>query len=371
MMQTMAMMSLVTIQWFLIGYSLAFGKGKWIGGLEYFCWNNVTQDPNAYYAAAIPHQLWAIYQLMFAIITPALITGAFAERMKFSSCCVFLLLWSTLIYDPLAHAVWGEGGMLKLDTKEGYPALDFAGGAVVHLSSGVSALICALYLGRRRGFPKEPMPPHNMTYSVIGAGLLWFGWFGFNGGSALEANGLAVGAFVATHFAAAAAALGWSACERVLRGKASALGAISGAVTGLVVITPACGFVTPASAVFMGLLGGVFCFIMCTTVKNMFGYDDSLDAFGVHGAGGLLGAILTGVFATKAVNAAGADGLLAGNATQLLNQAAASIATIVYAGGVTLGLLFVVDKLMGLRVGAEAEAVGLDLAEHGESGYHD
>jgi Amt family ammonium transporter len=313
-----------------------------------------------------------IYQLMFAIITPALITGAFADRMKFSAMAIFLLVWATVVYDPLAHWVWGKGGWFRAvnEATTLVKALDFAGGTVVHISSGVSALVCALVIGKRRGFPHEPMMPHNLTYSFVGAAMLWVGWFGFNAGSALSAGSLAVTAFVATHFATAAAALSWAAAEWLHRGKPSVLGGISGAVAGLVAVTPACGFVTPGSAILIGLAAGIVCFFACTTVKNAFGYDDSLDAFGVHGVGGTLGAILTGVFATKAVNSAGADGLLAGNPRQLLNQLVAAGCTWILAGVATFVILQVLKATIGLRVSEQEEIEGLDLSQHGEVGYN-
>jgi Amt family ammonium transporter len=291
--------------------------------------------------------------------------------MKFSAMAVFLLLWSTIVYDPLAHWVWGKGGWLRNgDDAAILPALDFAGGTVVHISSGVSALVCALVLGKRRGFPHEPMPPHNLTYSFIGACLLWVGWFGFNAGSAVASNGLAVSAFVATHFATAAAALAWAGAEWLHRGKPSVLGGISGAVAGLVAVTPASGFVTPSASILIGLVAGVVCFLACTTLKNAFGYDDSLDAFGVHGIGGTTGALLTGMFATKVINEAGADGLLAGNAKQLVNQAGAVVITWVLAGVATFVLLKIVDATIGLRVSEQEEIEGLDLSQHGEVGYN-
>ncbi len=374
MMQSFAMMVLITLQWYVVGYSIAFHEGVGWGGLGWMFLRDVAADaPDPYgYAAAIPHQLWMVYQLMFAIITPALICGAFAERMKFSAMALFLVLWATLVYDPLAHWVWGKGGFFRAvnePTTKVY-ALDFAGGTVVHISSGVSALICALFLGKRIGFPREPMPPHNLTYSFIGACLLWVGWFGFNAGSALGANGLAVNAFVATHFATAAAALAWSAAEFFHRGKPSCLGAISGAVAGLVAVTPACGFVGITSAIVIGLAAGVVCFIACTTLKNAFGYDDSLDAFGVHGVGGTLGAILTGVFADLKINSAGADGLLKGNPAQLVNQLIAVVVTWVLAAVATAVILTVVKATVGLRPSDAEEIDGLDLSQHGEVGYN-
>ena len=318
--------------------------------------------------------LFRSYQLMFAIITPALITGAFAERMKFSAMLLFLTLWAIFVYSPMAHMVWGKGGLLNAALGGRFPTLDFAGGTVVHVTSGVSALVTALYLGKRIGYPKEPMPPHSVVLSFIGACLLWVGWFGFNAGSALNASSLATSAFVATHFGAAAAAIGWSIAEWIKNGKPTALGAISGAVAGLVGITPAAGFVTPMSAIAIGFLTGIFCFFMVFIVKSKFGYDDSLDAFGVHGAGGTIGALLTGVFANSGINAifgpGKATGLLEGNGKQLLNQAVGvGLAWVISAVG-TLVLLFIVDKLIGLRVSAEDEATGLDLSQHGEEGYH-
>jgi Amt family ammonium transporter len=313
-----------------------------------------------------------IYQLMFAIITPALIAGAFAERMKFSSMALFLSLWSLFVYCPMAHMVWGVGGLLNA-TGNHIPSLDFAGGTVVHITSGVSALICALYMGKRIGYPRTPMPPHSMVLSFIGACLLWVGWFGFNAGSALAASPLATSAFVNTHFATAAAALGWTIFEWLHNGKPTALGAISGAVAGLVAITPASGFVQPMSALFIGLAAGFVCSFMVFQVKARFGYDDSLDAFGVHGAGGTLGALLTGVFAASVINPIYGKGVptggIDGHWSQVLNQ----LAGVGMAWGIsivgTLVLLFVVDKIMGLRVAPEQEMAGLDLSQHGEEGY--
>ena len=380
MMQTFAMMAVITVLWAFVTYSLAFGTGNaFIGGLHNVFLRGVGLDPNPAYAATIPLQTYMVYQLMFAIITPALITGAFAERMKFSAMLVFMVLWAVLVYSPMAHMVWGVGGLLNAAAigtgglAGRFPCLDFAGGTVVHVTSGVSALVTALYLGKRLGFPQKAFMPHSVVLSFIGACLLWVGWFGFNAGSALAANGLATSAFVATHFGAAAAAIGWSAAEWLRNGKPSALGAISGAVAGLVAITPASGFVTPMSALWIGLFAGVFCFWMVVVVKNLFGYDDSLDAFGVHGAGGTLGALLTGIFANSAINpafgAGKATGLLEGNWRQLGHQAASvGIAWVLSIVG-TLILLFIVDKTIGLRVSAADEAMGLDLSQHGEEGY--
>ncbi|MGB9409495.1 MAG: ammonium transporter [Terracidiphilus sp.] len=378
MMQSFAMMCLVTVLWAVVGYSLAFGHGSaFVGGFEHLFLRGVTLTPNTDYAATIPEQTFMVYQLMFAIITPALITGAFAERMKFSAMAIFLSLWSLVVYCPMAHMVWGVGGLLNA-TGGRFPSLDFAGGTVVHVTSGVSALICCLYLGKRAGYPHTKMQPHSMVLSFIGACLLWVGWFGFNAGSALASSSLATSAFINTHFAAAAAAIGWSIAEWIHNGKPTALGAISGAVAGLVAITPASGFVQPFPALVIGLLAGVVCFFMVFVVKKIFGYDDSLDAFGVHGAGGTLGALLTGLFASSAINAAfgknaagnpNATGALDGHWGQVLNQAAgAGFAWVISIVG-TLLLLFLVDKLIGLRVSAEDESEGLDLSQHGEEGY--
>ena len=378
MLQSFAMMSLVTIIWGLFGYSLAFGSGNsFIGGFEYVFMRGVGAEPNASYAPTIPHLTFMIYQLMFAVITPALITGAFAERMKFKAMLVFMALWSVVVYSPMAHMVWGQGGLLNASLGGVFPTLDFAGGTVVHVTSGVSALVCALYLGKRLGYPTESVPPHSVVLSFIGACLLWVGWFGFNAGSALSSGSLASSAFVATHFAAATAAAGWTLVEWRSSGKPSALGAISGAVAGLVAITPAAGFVKPMPAMAIGFIAGILCYFMVARVKARFGYDDSLDAFGVHGAGGTIGAILTGVFAVSAVNPilkdsngnVMASGLLEGNAHQLVNQLIG--VGIAWALGIvgTLAILVVVDRLIGLRVSLEQETQGLDLSQHGEEGY--
>jgi len=379
MMQSFAMMAVITVIWGLIGYSLAFGSGNsFIGGLHHMFLQGVGSQPDADYSATIPLQTYMIFQLMFAIITPALITGAFAERMKFSAMLAFLSLWSLIVYAPMAHMVWGKGGWLNASLGGRFPTLDFAGGTVVHITSGVSALICALYLGKRVGYPREPMAPHSVVISFIGACLLWVGWFGFNAGSALSAGGLATSAFVATHFGAAAAVVGWSAAEWLRKGKPSALGAISGSVAGLVAITPASGFVSPMSALAIGFIAGVVCFWMTTSVKSRFGYDDSLDAFGVHGAGGTVGALLTGVLATSLVNPIFKDasgntlpsGAIQGNFHQILNQlVGVAIAWVIAIVG-TLIILKVIDLVIGLRVPEEDEAEGLDLTQHGEEGYH-
>lgn len=373
MMQTFAMMGVITVLWALVTYSLAFGQGNaFIGGLHNIFLRGVGLAPDPAYAATIPLQTFMVYQLMFAVITPALITGAFAERVKFSAMLVFMVLWAIVVYSPMAHMVWGVGGLLNVVGGR-FPCLDFAGGTVVHVTSGVSALVTAIYLGKRLGYPKMAMPPHSVVLSFVGAALLWVGWFGFNAGSALGAGPLATSAFVATHFAAAAAACGWSAAEWIRNGKPSALGAISGAVAGLVGITPAAGFVTPMSALWIGLIVGVICFSMVVLVKNRFGYDDSLDAFGVHGAGGTAGAILTGLFASSAINpvfgTGKATGLFEGNPHQLLNQlTGVAIAWVLSMVG-TLAILLLVDKTMGLRVSEEDEREGLDLSQHGEEGY--
>jgi len=373
MMQSFAMMGLVTILWAIVGYSLAFGHGNmFVGGFEHLFLRGVGLTPNTDYANTIPEQTYMIYQLMFAIITPALITGAFAERMKFSSMAVFLSLWSLFVYCPMAHMVWGVGGLFNSGGTH-IPSLDFAGGTVVHITSGVSALVCALYLGKRIGYPHTAMPPHSLTLSFVGACLLWVGWFGFNAGSALAASPLATSAFVNTHFATAAAALGWTIFEWIHNGKPTALGAISGAVAGLVAITPASGFVQPFPALLIGLVAGFVCSFMVFQVKSRFGYDDSLDAFGVHGAGGTVGALLTGVFATYLINPVFGKGAptggIDGHWSQVLNQ----LTAVGMAWGIsivgTLILLFVVDKIMGLRVAPEQEVAGLDLSQHGEEGY--
>jgi len=378
MMQSFAMMAIISMLWAVLTFSLAFDSGtSFIGGLHHLFLRDVGLMPDADYGSTISLQTFMIYQLMFAIITPALITGAFAERMKFSAMAVFLSLWSIVVYAPMAHMVWGKGGMLNAALGGRFPTLDFAGGTVVHITSGVSALVCALYLGKRLGYPKERMAPHSLVLSFIGACLLWVGWFGFNAGSALAAGTLATSAFVSTHFAAAAAALSWAAAEWIFKGKPSALGGISGAVAGLVAVTPAAGFVTPMSGILIGLVTGVFCYFMVVVVKAKFGYDDSLDAFGVHGAGGTLGAILTGIFASSAINPIFKDvsgnvlpsGVLEGNWHQLGNQfAGIAVAWIISAVG-TLALLKLVDVVIGLRVSAHAEVEGLDISEHGEDGY--
>ena len=379
MMHSFALMAVVSVVWAIVGYSLAFGDGNaFFGDLKYLFLNGVGAAPNPDYAATIPQQTFMIYQLMFAVITPALISGAFAERMKFSAMLLFTVLWLLIVYFPLAHMVWGKGGFLNAFSGGKVPCFDFAGGTVVHISSGVSALVCALYLGKRRGYMTEPMKPHSLVISVIGACLLWVGWFGFNAGSALAASALATSAFVATHFATAAAALGWMFAEWIKNGKPSMLGAISGAVAGLVAVTPASGFVKPFPAMLIGLVAGVACFLMVTAVKSKFGYDDTLDAFGVHGAGGTIGALLTGVFATNAVNDGLKDsagkllplGMVDGNSGQVLNQAIGVAISWVLAIVGTLIILKICDLLLGVRVSADQELEGLDVSMHGEEGYN-
>ncbi|MCE5341642.1 MAG: ammonium transporter [Planctomycetaceae bacterium] len=365
LMQCFIALALISIQWVLFGYSLSFAPGaSWIGGLQWFCLKGVGLEPYPDYAATIPHQLFMMFQAMFAIITPALIIGAFAERMKFSAFLLFTLLWATFIYDPVAHWVWGVGGWLR-----NLGALDFAGGTVVHINAGIAALVSAIVIGKRTSYIKYSVAPHNLPFSVLGAALLWFGWFGFNAGSALGANGIAVNAFVVTNTAAAAAALSWAFLDWIFNGKPTMLGTISGAVAGLVAITPAAGYVGVGSAIIIGLLVSVFCFIAVSFIKHKLGYDDSLDAFGVHGIGGIWGSLATGLFASKAVNPAGADGLFFGNPHLLLVQFGATAVTIVYAFVGTLIIYKIIDALIGVRVADEDEAIGLDLTQHNERAY--
>jgi len=379
MMQSFALMAVITVVWAAVGYSLCFHAGNpFVGGTGYAFLRGVGPAPDSDYAGTIPQQTFMVYQLMFAIITPALITGSIAERARFSALMLFMILWSLVVYSPMAHMVWGKGGLLSASLGGRFPTLDFAGGTVVHITSGVSALMAALYFGKRSGYPKQPMPPHSVVLSFIGACLLWAGWFGFNAGSALAASSLATSAFVATHFAAAAATLGWAGAEWLRNGKPSVLGAISGAVAGLVAITPASGFVGPMSALAIGFVAGVGCYLMVATVKAKFGYDDSLDAFGVHGVGGTIGAVLTGVFATRAVNPVFHDaagnalpvGLLEGNAGQVVNQ----LIGVAIAWGLaivgSLVILKIADLVVGVRVSEEEEGEGLDISQHGEEGYN-
>ena len=374
MMQSFVCMAMVSVLWAILGYSLAFDHGNaFIGGFHYAFLQHVGGAP-VEYAPTIPHTTWMAYQMMFAVITPALICGAYAERMKFSSMLIFSALWLLGVYCPMAHMVWGKGGLFNSGVGNvvgRFPALDFAGGTVVHVSSGVSALVCAIVLGKRRGYGRVPMPPHSVVLSVIGAALLWVGWFGFNGGSALAANAQASGALIATHFAAAAAALGWMFVEWFRTGKPTVLGAISGAVAGLVVITPASGFTSPMYALLMGAIGGVVCFFTATSLKHVFGYDDALDAFGVHGVGGTVGAILTGVFALDWTNPGGFKGLIQGNPRQLEYQLIATVMTLVLASIGSYIILQITKVLAGgLRVRESDEYEGLDLTQHGESGYN-
>jgi Amt family ammonium transporter len=379
MMQSFIMMALITVLWAVCGYSIAFGEGTpFFGDLRYLFLSGVGAEPNGDYAATIPQQTFMVFQLMFAIITPALITGAFAERMRFSAMLLFMTLWALIVYFPMAHMVWGKGGLLNAFLGGSIPCLDFAGGTVVHITSGVSALVCALYLGKRTGYPTEPIKPHSLVLSFIGACLLWVGWFGFNAGSALGASALATSAFVATHFGAAAGALGWLVAEWLKFGKPSVLGGISGAVAGLVAITPGSGFVSPMPALMIGFLAGLICYLMVAIVKSKAGYDDSLDAFGVHGVGGTLGAILTGVFATNTVNNALKDsagnpqalGLVDGNGGQVVNQIIGSGIAIVLAAVATFIILKIVDLVIGVRADGREEQQGLDLSMHGEEGYN-
>ncbi len=364
-MHSFFMLALISIQWVLWGYSLAFGpdKGGLIGGLEWVGLTGVGAEPNPTYAATIPHQAFMVYQMMFAVITPALISGAFAERKRFKSFAIFSLLWATLVYAPVAHWVWADGGWIR-----SLGALDFAGGTVVHITSGVSALVCALVLGKRLGHGQESMEPHNVAMTVLGTALLWFGWFGFNAGSALGPNGLAVNAFVTTNTAAAMATLTWMTASWIRHRRPSVLGATAGAVAGLVGITPAAGFVTPMAAIVIGFAAGLSCFLAVEFVVRR-SVDDALDVFGVHGVGGVMGALLTGVFASKAINPAGADGLLYGNPGLLGIQALAVVAVALYAAGVTWGLLKLIDVTWGIRVSADDERRGLDVTQHGEPAY--
>lgn len=365
-MQSFIVIGIVSIEWMLVGYSLAFGPdmGGITGDLSWFALSGVGNIPHEGYAATVPHHAFMAYQMMFAVITPALISGAFAERFRFSAYLVFTLLWALLVYNPVAHWMWGIGGWLR-----NLGALDFAGGTVVHLTAGVSALAAALVIGKRKGYGRDNMAPHNLPMTVLGAGILWFGWFGFNAGSALAANGLSSSAFVATHMAASAATVSWMFTEWLHRGKPTALGAATGCIAGLGTITPASGFVTPLAALAIGLVAGVVCYI-AVMLKARFRYDDSLDVVGVHGVGGVLGTLATGLFASVAVNAGGANGLLYGNPKQLAVQALAVGAILFYSFALTYGILKLLDRTMGLRVSDEHEVMGLDLSQHGEAGYN-
>ncbi len=380
MMHSLILMGVVSLMWVLFGYSMAFGDGNAFVGnpFQHFLLRGVGSEPNPSYAPTVPAETFMLFQMMFAIITPALISGAVAERMKFSSYLLFTVLWVTLVYFPLAHMVWGKGGYFNWALGGKSPLLDFAGGTVVHISSGVSALVCALVLGHRLGFPREPMPPHNVVLSLIGTGLLWVGWFGFNAGSAVNAGVLATSAFAATHFSASAAAVSWAFCEWLQKGKPSVLGAASGMVAGLATITPASGFVSIPAALLIGLTAGAVCYFAVTRLKARFAYDDSLDVFGVHGMGSTLGMLMLGFLANIQVNPAlascdlgGQTVSLAGGMGQFLYQLKGVIFTMVYAGGVSWVLLKLVDSWVGLRISEEEETLGLDLSQHGESAYND
>ena len=380
MMHSLVLMGMVSVLWVLFGYSMAFGEGNAFCGnpFQHFLLKGVGGEPNADYAPTVPAQSFMLFQMMFAIITPALISGAIAERMRFKAYLLFTALWVTLVYFPLAHMVWGKGGLFNWSLGGQVPVLDFAGGTVVHISSGVSALVCALVLGRRLGYPREPMPPHNVVLSLIGTGLLWVGWFGFNAGSAVNAGKLASSAFAATHFSASAAALSWALCEWWQKGKPSVLGAASGMVAGLATITPASGFVSVPSALLIGLAAGGTCYFAVSRLKARFGYDDSLDVFGVHGVGSTLGMLMLGFLANVAVNdqiaackIGGQTISLAGSTAQFLNQLKGVCFTMVFAGVGTFIILKIVGVVAGLRVTEEEETMGLDLSQHGESAYND
>jgi Amt family ammonium transporter len=381
MMHSFVLMGVVSVLWVLFGYSMAFGEGNAYCGnpLQHFLLRGVGDAPNPDYGATVPAESFMLFQMMFAIITPALISGAVAERMKFSAWLLFTVLWVTFVYFPLAHMVWGKGGLFNWALGGKIPVLDFAGGTVVHISSGVSALVCALVLGKRLGYPREPMPPHNVVLSLIGAGLLWVGWFGFNAGSAVNAGKLATSAFAATHFSASAAALSWAFCEWWQKGRPSVLGIASGMVAGLATITPASGFVSIPAALVIGLAAGATCYFAVTHLKSRFGYDDSLDVFGVHGVGSTLGMLMLGFLASTLINPAVAvtwkqDGQLvslAGGAGQFVNQFKGVAFTMLFAGTATFVILKVVNALVGLRISEEDETLGLDLTQHGESAYND
>jgi Amt family ammonium transporter len=366
LMQCFIILCVISLQWMLFGYSLAFGPSFHgiIGNLDWAGLNGVGAAPNPAYAATIPHSIFMIFQAMFAVITPALIIGAYAERVKFPAFLLFTILWSTFVYDPLAHWVWSTGGWLKA-----LGGLDFAGGIVVHVSSGISALVLAIMLGKRIGYNHKPIRPHNLPFTVLGGALLWFGWFGFNAGSALAADGIAANAFVTTHMATAAAGLTWALIEWWQNGSPTILGAVTGAVAGLVAVTPACGFVNPMNAMFIGIMVAMICYLAVAVIKAKLGYDDALDAFGVHGVGGTVGTIATGIFAQKAVNAAGADGLLFGNVHQLLVQGLMVVVAVVFAAVMTFVIFKIVDAIIGMRVEENNEVIGLDLTQQSEAAY--
>jgi Amt family ammonium transporter len=364
-MQNYIILGLVTVQWVIFGYSLAFGPdlGGLIGSLSWAGLTGVGAEPYKAYSATIPHEAFMIFQAMFAIITPALMTGTWAERLKFSTFLIFTFLWATLVYDPVCHWVWGDGGWLK-----NLGVLDFAGGIVVHISAGISALAAALVVGRRKGYGSEAFIPHNLPMTILGAGLLWFGWFGFNAGSALASGALSTSAFVATHISSCAATLSWVGTEWLVRGKPTTLGAVSGSIAGLAAVTPASGFIGPLGAIAIGFFAGIICYL-AVLAKVKLGYDDSLDVVGVHGIGGIWGVLATGLFASLAVNAAGANGLFFGNPKQLGLQALAVAVVSVYSFVISWGLLKILDFAMGLRVTSGEEVCGLDLTEHQEAGY--
>jgi len=366
LMQCFIIVCVISLQWMLFGYSLAFGPSFHgiIGNLDWIGLNGVGALPNPDYSKTIPHSVFMIFQAMFAIITPALIIGAYAERVKFSAFLLFTILWATFVYDPLAHWVWNPGGWLRA-----LGGLDFAGGIVVHVSSGVSALVLAILLGKRVGYNHKPIRPHNLPFTVLGGALLWFGWFGFNAGSALAADGLAANAFITTHIATAAAGLTWAFVEWWHNGTPTILGTVTGVVAGLVAITPACGFVNPMNAMFMGMIVAVVCYVAVSIIKGKLGYDDSLDAFGVHGVGGTVGTVLTGIFAEKAINGAGADGLLFGNVHQFLVQGLMVVVTVVFAVVMTFIIFKIVDAVIGMRVEEKNELIGLDLTQQSEAAY--
>ncbi len=363
-MQSVMILSVVSLLWILFGYSLAFGpdKGGVIGGLDWIGLSGVGSEPHPVYGPTIPHQAFMLFQLMFAAIAPALITGAFAERKRFTSVVLFAAMWSVLVYVPLAHWIWGGGWLAQLG------ALDFAGGAVIHISSGASALVCALVLGKRRGYGTDYMAPHNLPMTLLGTGFLWFGWFGFNGGSALGANGVAVSAIIATHAAAAMGAISWCGAEWMHRGKPTVLGVASGAVAGLATVTPAAGFISPLFAIAIGLVAGMACYAAIVW-KGRFGYDDSLDVVGIHGVGGVIGVLATGLCASKVVNPGGADGLFFGNPGLFGIQLLVVVVTTVFSLVGTFIILKLVDAMTGLRVSSEEEATGLDLSQHNERAY--
>ncbi len=365
-MQSFIVIGVISIEWMIVGYTFTFGPDLFgvIGDLSWFGLRGVGNAPFKGYAATVPHQAFMIYQMMFAVITPALISGAFAERFRFSTYLVFILLWALLVYNPVAHWIWGIGGWLR-----NLGALDFAGGSVVHLTAGVSALAAAIATGKRKGYGRDILAPHDLPMTVLGAGILWFGWFGFNAGSALAADGVSVSAFVATHMSASAATVAWMVTEWIHRGKPTVLGAASGCIAGLGTITPASGFVTPPAALAIGIVAGSVCY-GAVMLKVKFSYDDSLDVVGVHGVGGILGMIATGLFATLSVNAAGSNGFFYGNPKQLGIQALAVAVVLVYSFVVTYGILRILEKTMGLRVTADEEVIGIDLSQHGEAGYN-